>query len=98
MILVFERPKRDGLAIHSGHTRCDDGSTEHDITKDTGRLMQTQGCVRVYNEAMKTLVGVYENLIKEGKTIKCYVEDYSGNIDDVFDFYCLDLDFKDKTR
>lgn len=92
------KPKRDGLAIHAGHTRCANGSTEHDITKDTGRLMQTQGCVRVYNEAMKTLVGVYENLIKEGKTIKCYVEDYSGNIDDVFDFYCLDLDFKDKTR
>ena len=91
-----KNPKRDGLAIHAGHTRLSDGKTEHDVTKDTGRLMQTQGCIRVYNAEMEKLVSVYETLKKEGKTVKCYVENYSGDITDVFDYYCLDLDFKDK--
>lgn len=91
-----KNPKRDGLAIHAGHTRLSDGKTEHDVTKDTGRLMQTQGCIRVYNAEMEKLVSVYETLEKEGKTVKCYVENYSGDITDVFDYYCLDLDFKDK--
>ncbi len=88
--------QRDGLAIHAGHTRLSDGKTEHDVKKDTGRLMQTQGCIRVYNAEMEKLVSVYETLVKEGKTVKCYVEDYNGDITDVFDYYCLDLDFKDK--
>ncbi|MBS7362571.1 MAG: DUF4280 domain-containing protein [Paludibacteraceae bacterium] len=88
--------QRDGLAIHAGHTRLSDGKTEHDVKKDTGRLMQTQGCIRVYNAEMEKLVSVYETLVKEGKTVKCYVENYSGDITDVFDYYCLDLDFKDK--
>lgn len=91
-----KNPKRDGLAIHAGHTRLPDGKAERDVTKDTGRLMQTQGCIRVYNAEMKKLVSVYETLKKEGKTVKCYVENYSGDITDVFDYYCLDLDFKDK--
>lgn len=91
-----KNPKRDGLAIHAGHTRLSNGKTEHDVTKDTGRLMQTQGCIRVYNAEMEKLVSVYKTLEKEGKTVKCYVENYSGDITDVFDYYCLDLDFKDK--
>lgn len=91
-----KKSKRDGLAIHAGHTRLPDGKAERDVSKDTGRLMQTQGCIRVYNAEMEKLVSVYETLKKEGKTVKCYVENYSGDITDVFDYYCLDLDFKDK--
>ncbi|MCQ2189389.1 MAG: DUF4280 domain-containing protein [Paludibacteraceae bacterium] len=90
---------RIGILIHSGHTTdIESEKAIQDYRNDKGRLMPTHGCIRVYNEEMSKLGAICESLKKEGKTIYLYVEDYYGDITDVFDHYCLDLDFKDKNR
>lgn len=87
---------RDGILIHAGHTKDPDKSVDPKGLNDTGRLMPTHGCVRVYNQEMKKLAELCEKLKKDGKTVYLYVEDYIGDITTVYDYYCLDLDFKDK--
>lgn len=89
-------PERDFIFIHSGHTTdIETGKAVQDYREDKGRLMPTQGCVRVYNKEMAKLGTLCETLKKEGKTVYLYVEDYDGDITDVFDHYCLDMDYKD---
>ena len=88
--------ERDFIFIHSGHTTdIETGKAVQDYREDKGRLMPTQGCVRVYNKEMAKLGTLCETLKKEGKTVYLYVEDYDGDITDVFDYYCLDMDYKD---
>lgn len=86
---------RNGIAIHAGHTRKENGKGADEELKDIGKLMPTHGCVRVYNAEMKKLDELCTTLEKKGKTIECYVEDYDSNIVEVYDFYGLDLDDKE---
>lgn len=90
--LTATKNGRSGIAIHCGHTRNEDGKGADKTMSDVGRLMETYGCVRVYNEAMKKLGDLYLRLTESGKVIKCYVEDYESDIIDVFDYYAFDLD------
>lgn len=92
--LTATKNGRDGIAIHSGHTT---GYANKSL-KDKGSLMGTFGCIRVYNEEMKKLGEIYQELKKQGKVIYCYVEDYDGDIKDVYDHYGMSVDTKDKTR
>lgn len=64
---------------------------------DTGQLMSTHGCVRVYNSAMKELTELYTKLKNENKIIYGYIEDYDKNIKDVYKHYEFDPDPKDTT-
>ncbi|MGN7809525.1 L,D-transpeptidase family protein [Flavobacterium sp. 22076] len=82
--------KRDGIAIHSGHT------TKVGIN-DNGPLMVTYGCVRVYNADMKKLVENYNTIKGKGKTIYVYVEEVDS-MDDVYKDYDMVADPKDKKR
>ena len=84
---------RSGLLIHSGHTMGHGG-----VVSDDGQLMITQGCIRVYNSAMEQLAIEYEELIEKGKEIYCYVENYDGNIEDVYHYFNFEIDEKDKKR
>lgn len=85
---------RDGIAIHAGHTS---GYYKKSL-KDIGNLMGTYGCVRVYNDEMKKLGALYSQLKRQGKTIYCYIEDYNGDIEDVYKYYGIEKDAKDKLR
>jgi len=82
--------KRDGIAIHSGHT------TKVGIN-DNGPLMVTYGCVRIYNADMKKIVENYNILKEKGKTINVYVEEVDS-MSDVYKKYDLVADPKDKKR
>ncbi|WP_281631991.1 L,D-transpeptidase family protein [Flavobacterium luteolum] len=82
--------KRDGIAIHSGHT------TKVGIN-DNGPLMVTYGCIRVYNADMKELVENYNKVKGKGKTIYVYVEEVDS-MDDVYKDYDMVVDPKDKRR
>jgi hypothetical protein len=84
---------RDGIAIHSGHTI----GWNNEIS-DKGSLMGTHGCVRVYNEEMRKLCEIYKKLKSEGKTIFCYIEDYDGDISEVYSHYQMEKDTKDSSR
>ena len=64
----------------------------------TCNFIGTFGCVRVYNSAMKELGELYTKLKGEGKTMYCYIEDYDGDIKDVYKFYDLEVDKKDKAQ
>lgn len=66
--------------------------------EDKGRLMSTFGCIRVYNDEMKKLGELYTTLKKEGKVIYCYIEEYDGDIKDVYAHYNIEIDIKDKSR
>lgn len=85
---------RAGIAIHSGHTS---GYYKKSL-EDMGKLMATYGCIRIYNNDMKELVKLYTQLKKQGKRIYCYIEDYNGDIKDVYKHYQFDVDIKDKSR
>ncbi|WP_353163143.1 L,D-transpeptidase family protein, partial [Myroides odoratus] len=85
---------RAGIAIHAGHTRGYYNTSLYDL----GSLMNTFGCIRIYNEAMKRLGELYQILEAKGKTIYCYIEDYEGNIEDVYQAYDFDSDFSDVKR
>ncbi|PWB27972.1 L,D-transpeptidase family protein [Flavobacterium sp. HTF] len=82
--------KRDGIAIHSGHT------TKLGIN-DNGPLMVTYGCIRIYNTDMKNLVEHYNALKLKGKIINVYVEEVDS-MSDVYKKYNLVADPKDKKR
>ncbi|EKT3967233.1 hypothetical protein NTJ12_002318 [Flavobacterium psychrophilum] len=82
--------KRDGIAIHCGHT------TKTGIN-DNGPLMVTYGCVRVYNADMKNLVKHYDDIKNEGKKINVYVEEVDS-MNSVYSEYGLVADPKDKKR
>lgn len=92
--LTATKNGRDGIAIHAGHTR---GYFNKSL-EDKGALMGTFGCIRVYNEEMKKLGEIYQELKKQGKVIYCYIEDYAGNIKDVYSYYGMNVYIKDKTR
>lgn len=92
--LTATQKGRTGIAIHAGHTVGYYGIS----LKDMGRLMGTYGCIRVYNEEMQKLAKLYTSLKNKGKTIYCYIEDYSGNISDVYDAYNMQVDPKDRSR
>lgn len=61
-------------------------------------LRPSFGCIRIYNQAMKELGELYSELVNKKKKIYCYIEDYDGDIKDVYDHYSLDTDSKDKKR
>lgn len=82
---------RAGIAIHCGHTV---GYYKKSL-EDKGQLMSTYGCVRVYNDEMKKLGELYTKLKNKGKTIYCYIEDYDGDINDVYTHYGMAKDSKD---
>ncbi|UWY29470.1 hypothetical protein N4T20_05910 [Flavobacterium sp. TR2] len=82
--------KRDGIAIHCGHT------TKIGIN-DNGPLMVTYGCVRVYNADMKKLVENYNTIKGKGKTIYVYVEEVDS-MDDVYKDYDIIADPKDNIQ
>lgn len=84
---------RAGIAIHCGHT-----SGYKNQIVDTGKLMSTYGCIRIYNAEMEKLVALYNKLKAEGKTIYCYIEDYDGDIKQVYTKYDLLPDSKDGSR
>ncbi|WP_158978760.1 L,D-transpeptidase [Cellulophaga sp. L1A9] len=85
---------RAGIAIHCGHTS---GYYKKSL-EDIGKLMGTHGCIRVYNNEMKKLGELYSDLKSQGKKIYCYIEDHDGDINDVYKFYDLKRDIKDKSR
>ncbi|MDN3672783.1 L,D-transpeptidase [Flavobacterium branchiarum] len=80
--------KRDGMAIHCGHT------TKKGINDDN-RLMVTYGCIRIYNSDMKKLVEEYNLLLAKGKIIYVYVEEVDS-MSGVYKKYGLVADSKDK--
>ncbi|MFK8267022.1 hypothetical protein [Capnocytophaga cynodegmi] len=84
---------RNGIAIHCGHTAGYKGQIV-----DTGKLMNTFGCIRIYNSEMEKLVKLYNELKGKGKKIYCYIEDYEGNISDVYKYYEMEVDPKDESR
>lgn len=88
---ISKRHLRSGICIHAGHT-----VNYSAFRNDKGILMQTHGCIRVYNAEMKKLVQKYESF--KGKKVYCYVEDYSGDISDVYKFYGMKVDPKDTDR
>ncbi len=90
---VATKNGRSGIAIHGGHTTNYRGQIV-----DTGKLFGTYGCVRVYNEKIKELVALYNDLKNQGKKIYCYIEDYDGDIKDVYKFYKMKVDAKDSSR
>lgn len=66
---------------------------------DRGMLRPTHGCVRVYNGDMLRLVSWYKYLRRQGKTIKCYVEEVPPErMGTVFATYGTMPDPKDKPR
>ncbi|MWN91332.1 L,D-transpeptidase family protein [Gilliamella sp. Pra-s65] len=85
---------RAGIGIHCGHT----SGYYRKSLEDLGNLMNTHGCIRVYNAAMKELGELYTKFKKEGKKIYCYIEDYNGDIKDVYQHYEFDSDPKDAVR
>lgn len=91
--LTATKNGRSGIAIHSGHT-----VGFADKINDNGMLMSTYGCIRVYNSAMEKLGELYTKYKKEGKKIFCYIEDYNGDINDVYSFYEFKRDGKDRKR
>ena len=91
--LTATKNGRSGIAIHSGHT-----VGFADKINDNGMLMSTYGCIRVYNSAMEKLGELYTKFKKEGKKIFCYIEDYNGDINDVYSFYEFKRDGKDRKR
>ncbi|OXA87627.1 glycoside hydrolase family 19 protein [Flavobacterium hercynium] len=91
--LTATRNGRNGIAIHSGHT-----VVYKDYIDDRGQLMSTYGCVRVYNNEMEKLGNLYTDLSNQGKKIYCYIEEYDGDIEDVYAFYDLPIDTKDSKR
>lgn len=91
--LDAQKKGRSGLLIHCGHT------VGYDKTfSDNGYLMSTHGCIRVYNAEMGKLVKLYKELKEKGKKIYCYIEDYDGDIADVYKYYEMEIDPKDKPR
>ncbi len=84
---------RKGIAIHSGHTM----DNPKGVYNDTGALMYTYGCVRVYNASMKTLVSLYKSKKAGNKKINVYVEEVS-DISKVFEKYSVLADSKDYKR
>lgn len=60
--------------------------------------MNTFGCIRVYNAEMEKLVKLYKELKEKGKKIYCYIEDYDGDITNVYKYYEMEIDTKDKPR
>ncbi len=94
-----EKNGRDGIMIHAGHTVAFTGGPGGKEYDDRGELMNTHGCVRVYNADMRRLVYRYNELRKAGKTIKSYIEDVEAyKIHDVFAAYGIQPDAKDKRR
>ena len=85
---------RAGIAIHGGHTV---GYYKKSL-KDEGQLMSTFGCIRVYNGEMEKLGKLYAELKNKGKTIYCYIEDYEGDIRDVYSYYDMQADSKDTAQ
>lgn len=83
---------RMGIAIHAGHTK------RNAPLSDEGKLMGTYGCIRVYNKEMKKLGELYSSLKEQGKTIYCYIEDYDGDIANVYSEYDFEIDTKDVSR
>jgi hypothetical protein len=92
--LIATKNGRSGIAIHCGHTT----GYYNKSFEDLSCLMNTHGCIRIYNQAMRELGNLYEKLTKQGKTIYCYIEDYDGNIKDVYMHYGFDSDPKDVKR
>lgn len=91
--LESKKRGRSGLLIHCGHT------IGYDKTfSDNGYLMSTHGCIRVYNAEMEKLVKLYKELKEKGKKIYCYIEDYDGDITNVYKYYGMEVDPKDKPR
>ena len=91
--LIATKKGRAGIAIHSGHTN---GYGKE--INDKGDLMNTYGCIRVYNSAMKDLGELYTKLKNQNKKIICYIEDYDGDIKTVYDYYKMKIDIKDKPQ
>ena len=91
--LTATKNGRAGIAIHGGHTM---GYSKQ--INDKGMLMSTYGCIRVYNSDMAKLGKLYQQLKKQKKKIYCYIEDYKGDINDVYELYNMSRDKKDKHR
>ncbi len=91
--LTATKNGRAGIAIHCGHTSGYSGKIV-----DTGKLMGTYGCIRIYNAEMEKLVALYTKLKGEGKKIYCYIEDYNGDIKDIYKKYGFSQDPKDGSR
>lgn len=90
---------RTGLLIHCGRGfDIKKNRSATDFNDEGCRLLNTRGCIRIYNDEMKKLVNLYKDLKTKKKTIYCYIEDYDGKIEDVFDYYGFDLDIKDTER
>lgn len=47
---------------------------------------------------MKKLGELYSSLKEKGKTIFCYIEDYDGDIANVYSAYAFETDVKDGSR
>ena len=91
--LESKKKGRSGLLIHCGHTMGYDKTFS-----DNGYLRSTHGCIRVYNAEMEKLVKLYKELKEKGKKIYCYIEDYDGDITNVYKYYGMEVDPKDKPR
>lgn len=48
--------------------------------------------------ACKQNTNSIDKKIEKGKEIYCYVENYDGNIEDVYHYFNLEIDEKDKKR
>ena len=84
---------RAGIAIHAGHT-----VGYGKFINDQGKLMSTYGCIRIYNSSMKKLTEIYNEYKNKKYKIYCYIEDYSGDINDVYRHYEMKKDPKDSQR
>ncbi|WBX78218.1 L,D-transpeptidase [Tenacibaculum ovolyticum] len=91
---IATKKGRAGIAIHCGHNV---GYYKKSL-EDKGQLMSTYGCIRVYNAEMKKLGELYTKLKKQGKKIYCYIEDYDGDIKDVYSHYSMKVDSKDTAQ
>ena len=60
--------------------------------------MSTYGCIRIYNSSMKKLTEIYNEYKNKKYKIYCYIEDYSGDINDVYKHYEMEKDPKDSQR
>ncbi|MCL1942122.1 MAG: DUF4280 domain-containing protein [Candidatus Azobacteroides sp.] len=95
----FKKSGRKGILIHAGHTVGYTGGKGGKIFDDRGCLMNTHGCVRVYNADIRRLVNRYKALQQAGKTIQCYIEDVEADkFGEVFTFYDITPDPKDSRR
>lgn len=60
--------------------------------------MSTYGCIRIYNDSMKRLTEIYNEYKNKKYKIYCYIEDYNGDINDVYEHYEMKKDPKDSQR